>query len=218
MSDTQRVVMMWPTELKEKVREVAGKGGITEFTIKAVSVHLGVDGDLSEVEKQVNEVKYFAQQLADQLVLGGDREDRLQALMEVQFPDWIDTSGWPPAFADRVRPEEPVGVEPELEPEPAAEPEVPEVVQVAEVVPPNPIPQELVEKEEEPELSAPEAPVVSGDRDDLFARVMAKTGGTLSDVPGLKVASEIPKPPPVEQKDLCPACGEERVDGECWTC
>jgi hypothetical protein len=91
------------------------------------------------------------------------------------------------------------------------------VVQVAEVVPPNPIPEPLAQEDPE-QPPKPEIPAPPGDRDDLFARVMAKTGGTLSDVPGLKVASEIPKPPPVEQKDLCPTCGEERVDGECWTC
>lgn len=71
-----------------------------------------------------------------------------------------------------------------------------------------------------------------GNRDDLFARIMAKTGGALDDVPGLKLASDIekPAPKPVEPEpapqveapaastEVCPNCGDLLVEGECWSC
>lgn len=68
----------------------------------------------------------------------------------------------------------------------------------------------------------PWTPPASEGGDDLFARLMAKTGGKVDgfeDLKGhLKPASEIPQPEPVVQKDLCGKCGDEKVDGECWTC
>lgn len=57
-------------------------------------------------------------------------------------------------------------------------------------------------------------------RDDLFAKLMAKTGGDVdldSLKKALKPASEIPKPEPKDDT-RCPTCGEELIDGECWTC
>lgn len=57
-------------------------------------------------------------------------------------------------------------------------------------------------------------------RDDLFAKLMAKTGGDVdldSLKKALKPASEIPKPEPKDD-NRCPTCGEELIDGECWTC
>lgn len=68
----------------------------------------------------------------------------------------------------------------------------------------------------------PWTPPAASGGDDLFARVMAKTGGKVEGFEGLKEhlkpASEIERPAPVVQKDLCPKCNEELVDGECWTC
>lgn len=223
MADTERVVMLWPKELKDKVREVAGKRGITEFTVDAVSIHLGVSGDLGSTNKELNEVKYFAQQLADQLVLGVESpEERLQALMEIEFPSWIDTSGWPPNFAARVHPE-PVAI-PEPEPDWISDesPLTPEekVEKFEALEKPDPQPEvEVVATESDREM------VAEPSRDDLFARVMAKAGGKLDDVPGLKLASQVEKPAPREEEPVvvdsaprCATCGEELVDGECWTC
>lgn len=233
--ETERVVMLWPKALKEQVRETAGKRGITEFTLKAVNVHLGIDADLEHSDRLLNETRHFAQQLADQLVLGGGTDERLQFLMELEFPTWVSTQGWPAAYAERVRPPVPVAA-----PEPAQ-------VTVSAVVPPkerppgtagfstmaHPKPESLPTVTEEQaeqlaEIPPEEVPVfkpiedlphdTGAGRDDLFAKVMAKTGGALADVPGLTVASAIPKPEPVVQKDLCPSCSQEMIDGECWTC
>lgn len=238
-SSNARVVMMWPSELKEQVREVAGNRGMTEFTVEAVSIHLGVGADLSAREKELNEVKNFAQQLADQLVLGqASPQERLQSFMELEFPDWIDTSGWPASFAERVRPQL---VEPEPVPMPMLDKEnervsvpqepVAEVETVAERIvqaidkAESPKTEVLLEAAIEEELAPLDLPH-DVNRNDLFARVMAKAGGKLDDVPGLKLASEVEKPAPkqaepevsVSASELCPNCGEEMIDGECWTC
>lgn len=42
--ETSRVAMVWPTELKERVRQVAGARGITDFTITAVEASLKAQG------------------------------------------------------------------------------------------------------------------------------------------------------------------------------
>ncbi len=277
---TQRVVMLWPEELKEQVRDIVTKDGstITDFVVKAVEVHLGQSQDLGQVEKEVNEVRHFAQQLADQLVLGvNSPEERLQTLMEIDFPSWIDTSGWPSNFAERVRPEfvtPPVSHMGDMDDEPGSThqravtegiPSAPTVVRrrkdeevsvvAAEIAvrdkaildrlqeaedieraqdeiiaaDPTPAPEEPVAVAVEP------APVVAPDRDDMFARIMAKAGGKRDDVPGLKLASEVAKPEPKEDgpnevetqqleaeaasaAGLCATCGDELIDGECWSC
>lgn len=188
---TERVTQIWPKALKDKVREQAES--ITEFTIEAVELHLGVSQDLAGVHKELGETRYFAQQMADQIVLGIESpEERLQTLMELEFPEWIDTTGWPETYAARVRP-----VEPSVEPF-VTEAETTEAELVEQVT-------ELVEKAQSPKAKAIlEVALDEGfkpkeedaTRDDLFAKVMAKTGGKLTDVPGLKVASDIEKPAP----------------------
>lgn len=243
MSETERVVQLWPRELKEQVKEVAGKRGLTEVTIKAVKIHLGVDADLTAVEKELNEVKFFAQQMADQVVLGIESpEQRLQALMELEFPSWIDTSGWPKSFADRVRPDVPEQVQVNVSNHDLSQrtgnPQVNEssVAQEVMIPPPelvDPIITNITSIPLPEEAESPKAKVLlevaAGEKgrpskDDLFARVMAKTGGNLTDISGLKLASEIPVPPEREETEVvtpegvCPTCGEAKVDGECWTC
>lgn len=42
MSDTERVAMLWPPELKQRVHAVAGKRGLTQFTIDAVEKALAL--------------------------------------------------------------------------------------------------------------------------------------------------------------------------------
>ena len=237
---TERVVMNWPVDLKKRVREMAGDRGMTEFIIKATSIYLEEDASFIQLEQQLDENRHFTQLLADQLVLGGDSDERLQFLMELDFPDWISTQGWPEAYAERVRPhkearEEILGGGP--------------VVEVTRIVPPkerrddHPVPvdpptpsevdsfvalaeQPLAEKKpavvkkvkvaRPPQIRAPlvEKPAVAKPApavgDDLFSRL--KASGKL------KVASDLPKPDPVVMKDLCPTCNEELIDGECWTC
>lgn len=192
--------MNWPKPLKDQVREVAGNRGITEFCMHAVNVHLGNE-DLRQVQKDLDQARAFAQQLADQLVLGGSQEDRLQFLVELQVPDWILTHSWPPAYT-ALR-EEMVAEAPDVEAE------EPAVVEVSEIVPAKPI-----EPVETPTVGVSESPTVDlphdTQGDDLFARL--KAAGKL------KVASEIPQPEPVVQRDLCTTCSEELIDGECWTC
>ena len=195
---TERVTQIWPQELKNSVREKAGPGGLTEFTIEAVEQHLGVAQDLDALRKELGETRYFAQQMADQIVLGIESpEERLQTLMELEFPSWIDTSGWPETYAARVRPDIPEPFKETTEAELVEQ--VSELAEQAESPRAKAILEAAVDEGFKPVETvevgeAFEPPKLKKGRDDLFAKVMAKTGGKLVDVPGLKVASEIEKP------------------------
>lgn len=229
MSDTTRVNMIWPKELKERVNEANGPRGLTEFTLEAVDMHLkGGADELQRLEKELNQTKHLTQLLADRIVMGGSNVDRLEAFMELELPAWLDTSGWPSEMAKRVP------VEPEVEIPPAVI-DTPGPVDVEEsmdtptdwINDPETTPEEKVEKFEElkPEpTTGPSGEELPDDffekkmgGTDLFAKVMAKTGGDPL-MNELKPASEIPKPEAKPQVDLCPTCGEELVMGECWTC
>lgn len=233
--------MIWPADLKARVIERTGgvRGGLTEFTLEAVELHLKGEGAVRDLELELNETKLLAQLLADRIVMGGTQADRLEALMEVEFPAWMDTSGWPSEFAKRVPIEEidrnarAYGYEVGKGAEPA------DVVQVTEGNPfvPQPDPEPAEKPKPEPtdedvdrsrveegkrkaaeararisaktEAPAPETePVPSGlkstDRkDDLFARIAAKSGDDdMAAVLGkVTTASEIsaPGPKPVEE-------------------
>jgi len=153
---TERVVMVWPKDLKDKVRDRAGHRGITEFVTKAVETYLG------EVPKPDSENK------------------------RVFVPDSAVASTLSEPQETPIHKPNKAAAAPESAPEP-----------------------------EDP--GAQDLPHDTSGRDDLFARLMAKTGGGVdfdAMKAQLKPASEIPKP----QKDSCPRCGEELVDGECWTC
>lgn len=258
---TERVTMVWPKDLKDEVRDKAGQRGMTDFIMEATRLHLGVSADLDATTTQLNEAKHLVQLLADRLVMGGEHDDRLQALMELELPAWIDTTGWPTPMAELVHPEVPTAplvgdpVTVTHAPPKTPPPAVDELPEPGEAQPPVP---------DKPEPSAPEVstPVdlphdKQGPRDDLFAKVMAKTGGKLADVPGLKVAADVEPPAekapvdgPIEPLDgpsglsvddddqaaealevmeevveiatkagkACPTCGDELIDGECWTC
>lgn len=203
---TVRVVMNWPYSLKERIRTMAGDRGMTELITKAVLVFLGDDASITELEKVINETRYFAQQLADQLILGGSAEERREFMMEIQFPEWIQTQGWPEEFASRVRrsPQTSVKVVPkkpesEPKPEPKAEP-------VATVrAKPAPAPASAPARTTAPARMAT-API----GDDLFSRLKASGH--------LMAASDLPQPEPMVMRDLCPTCSGELIDGECWTC
>lgn len=246
--DKSRVTMLWPTNLKDQVREKVGARGLTDFAVEAVGQHLTKADRQGDLQKEVNELKNLAQLLADRVAMGGDYQDRRAALMEVELPPWIDTQGWPDDLAELVRPElltleEPV-------PAPVVEPVEPE---------PEKATTSTQDDEDEdlhrpmfmtgrPKEKAPEEPVEpvapveprplphDAGGDDLLARVRAKAlekGVDLGDMP-MKKASEIEPPArvdapdtpdtpdlpaaPAEKVDVCPKCGSELVGGECWEC
>lgn len=245
--------MVWPAELKDRVRDKVGSRGLTEFVTEAVDLHLRGGADaLAALEKELNETKNLAQLLADRTVMGGSNVDRLEAFMELELPSWMDTSGWPSEFAKRVHPEtaeefdakleagEPVVLLPELPPEvvrdePTPQPEVTTCTHcggegceqcnsVGEwLADPKTTVEEKVEKFEAlspQETTGPDedeffAQKTSGS--DLFAKVMAATGGDPL-MNELKPASEVPAPEAKPMIDACPNCGDELVNGECWNC
>lgn len=219
---TDRVTMLWPSALKEKVRDRAGHRGLTSFTVEAVVNHLMVADRQKQLEKELSETKYLAQLLADRIAMGGDYQDRHEALMEVDLPHWIDTQGWPDEYAELVKPE---------------------LVEVAEPVTPVPAtPTPVFQSADSRPVPEPPLPHdAGGESDDLFAKIRAKAAekGVDIDGMGLKRASDIPAQPEPELPtealpklargvraptqvapplDACPKCGEELVAGECWTC
>ncbi len=83
---TERVTMVWPKALKDLVREKSAGRGMTEYIMEATQLHLGVADDLGATTLQLNEAKHLVQLLADRLVMGGEHDDRLQALMAQTGP------------------------------------------------------------------------------------------------------------------------------------
>lgn len=104
MSDeeTTRITQIWPVALKEEVQGKAGKRGMTEFTLAALRTRLAGEDRAKILERELSEVKYLAQLLADRYAMGGSAADRESALMEVELPSWMDTTGWPEALAKQV--------------------------------------------------------------------------------------------------------------------
>jgi hypothetical protein len=130
--------------------------------------------------------------------MGGDDDDRRQALMEVELPEWLVTTGWPTEMANLVRP-----------PAPTASPVAPE----------NPDVQTPVQ------ISDEEPATAEGERDDLFARIAKRTGQPVD--PGFKDlqrASDLDAPEKPkdhhnhawERTDgiLCCTCGAWIDDGD----
>lgn len=199
MTENVRVAMEWPKELKESVREKVGPRGLTEFVLDAVNVRLN-DGAALDSKAEVREAREVAQKLAS-LVMS-DSVDKTLTLTSMHRPGWLDTSSWP--IVDETKPE-PVA------PEPVKLPEEPTA-----------------------DLLGTQAP------DDFFAKVMK--AGKLKDAEvqllqeNMKPASdleaeeagrvmeevvaigEVAVMPTTSTEDLCPSCGEPRVDNECWTC
>jgi len=100
--ETERVNMNWPTGLKERVRELVGTRGLTGFVVEAVETRLSGEDRVKSLEKEVDELRYLAQLLADRYVMGGDHEDREAFLMELELPTWLRTDGWPTNLARQV--------------------------------------------------------------------------------------------------------------------
>lgn len=221
MTDTERVTMVWPSSLKEQVRERVGQRGLTGFVLEAVQTKLGthdaVTQEIKETSRELNEARDLAQRMADLFVRQGDYEDPTEQLQELALPAWIATTGWPSELAKLVPPEDSRLLVNVL----ADEPEKPEKPE-AEV---EPIDVDgLLHRPMA--LAKPKDPNA---KPDLFARLQ-------SQVPGLKPASEILAPgatepvstpvpnvvtpsPVVEAAvDVCPVCGSALLDGECWEC
>lgn len=188
---TERVAMLWPTELKERVREKVGQRGLTKFALEAVEAKLGtfdaqlaVEDAKAEVEKELAQVRDLAQHLADAIATSGPGFNGFEVLWEIGLPPWMDTKGWPEHTANLVRGLDAVVARPAPKDEAAEQPKqptpqeqpqpepssIPDPSHEPKSVPENK-PQEQVqtpvqEKPSEPEPAAP--------RNDLFAKVMAK--------------------------------------------
>lgn len=100
--DKARVTMLWPEDLKEAVRERVGSRGLTEFAIEAVRAKLGTHDAHKADSKELNEVKFLAQSLADTIAMATDYEDPASQLRVLDLPDWISTEGWPEHLQDVV--------------------------------------------------------------------------------------------------------------------
>lgn len=229
--NTSRVSMLWPESLKEKVRDRVGSRGLTVFTIEAVEAKLGIHDSHKADAKELNEVKDLAQRLADALAMGGDYEDRASALRLLELPAWIQTVGWPDQLAAIVKPEDstPEPVEPEPEPIVATSPEEAESSDSND---------NIVESSELPAVGDPgtvrSTPPGESKASDLLERIRGKATEKGVDLSGveLKPASSIenesqpeasprqeePVATPVANPDVCPKCGTELVNGECWEC
>lgn len=139
MSDEhERVTMLWPINFKARVRDEVGGRGLTAFVIEAVEEKLTGVQKIADLQRQLDETKFFAQQLADIVVRDSPYEGAFEALQNLAgLPDWLDTTGWPERIA-RLVPEEP-------EPTPAPQTDVraaallgsiPGLVRASEVEPP----------------------------------------------------------------------------------
>jgi len=207
LSEMVRVAMEWPKEVKETVREKVGPRGLTEFVLDAV--HDRLNGSALDSKEEIREARDVAQKLAD-LVMS-DSVDKSLTLTSMHRPRWLDTNSWPV---------------PEVEPEP--EPVAPE---------PDPVLPEKPTTEDR----------LGHQPDDFFKKVMRAgklNDGEIDYVRDhLKPASDLEAQEAIEvmdevvaigeeaqlaldpvavfgkhAEDLCPSCGEPRVDGECWTC
>lgn len=171
-----RVVMVWPEELKNMVRDKVGPRGLTGFVIEAVCAKL--ENPTEEDEALAQEVA-AKQNLTPPENLGKQtREEIISSVMDPELQQ---------AETEQRQHES-----------------------------------EMVHTFQENQNSAK--------RDDLFAKLMAKTGGNLDGFSDLKLASEISQPDPkpmteltepvlVEgDTDVCPKCGDLLIDGECWSC
>lgn len=97
-----RVNMNWPLGLKDRVAELVGSRGVTKFTVEAVETRLAGEDRVRILEKDLDELKWLCQLLADRYAMGGEHDDRRAQLMEVELPAWLRTDGWPEDLAKLV--------------------------------------------------------------------------------------------------------------------
>jgi hypothetical protein len=127
--ETERVTMLWPTDLKGTVRDMVGPRGLTDFVVDAVKAKLDMPVEDPEVveSKELGEARFLVQRLADCIAMAGEYEDRESTLRELDLPPWVETTGWPENLARAINPIEPV-MQP-VNPQPVEQPveEVPEL-------------------------------------------------------------------------------------------
>lgn len=208
---SSRVAMVWPADLKKEA--MGASKNLTEFTLEAVRTKLaGADREaelkarIAELEAEQSETRYLAQLLADRYAMGGDYDDRVSALMEVDLPTWLETDGWPAELAKLVPTEEPV-VEvvnsKTYTDEELAKPSYQVAAEAVVRVPKD----DLRAVEFEAEFIETEDPAAAMDAlapvtppSDLMAKIAAKAqekGVELTtDLDTLKPASQIPQPEP----------------------
>lgn len=96
---TDRVAQIWPSEVKIAAQEMGKKlkptQNLTEFTVEAVRQRLSGEDRFIGLEREVGELRYLCQLLADRVAMGGEHDDRTHLLMEVELPSWMKTDGWP---------------------------------------------------------------------------------------------------------------------------
>ena len=191
----ERVNMNWPPGLKDRIREHAGARGVTEFVVTACEVRLVDEDRVKTLEKEVDELRYLAQLLADRYVMGGDHEDREAFLMEVDLPSWMSTDGWPANLAKQViREHVPLPPTPE---ERIPSPPPPVVGQGEPTPEPDPGPEVEDDDLHRPmALTKPKEPLFEEGGSSLFSRVAevaARKGIDMSGA-GLVPASQIQAP------------------------
>lgn len=223
-----RVNMQWEQDLKDRVQDRVGKRGLTEFTVQAVEAKLAGHDTSQDLDKELNQTRDLAQQLADALVRSGDADDARARVMEIDLPAWLETTGWPQEFADLVPIEdaapEPVNV-PSSDPDEVIQ-QGPHSPQVAASAPTHGYTEEDLAKPswqvagevslrngETATITTP--PVVVTEGGSLLDRVRAKAAEKGVDMDGmdLKPASSLPKPPAPERPEPDPQISQvERLE------
>lgn len=103
-----RVNMNWPLGLKDQVVALTGPRGVTKFVVEAVETRLTGEDRVKNLQKEVDELRYFTQLVLDRYVMGGDHENRESFLMELDLPAWLRSDGWPSELAKLIPRKDPV--------------------------------------------------------------------------------------------------------------
>lgn len=244
MSENSRVAMMFPTDLKEHLQEVAGPRNLTTWVLNAIydKLEQKAQGALDPAEAkvlegQLKEARKLAQTFADAIAATDDDPNPQRVLQSRNLPDWLDQKSWPqhlkvepkPTPAIEVGAESPV----ERKVEPVAQPDwVSEEPDWVDEAPAEEVKERFEKLDPEPTVGPPNA-----ERSDFLARVQAKAAEL-----GLSVASDLPVPakpervveepepveaqvltepaplPQIKDPNACSTCGSELVEGECWWC
>lgn len=223
--------MMFPSDLKDRLQELAGPRNLTSWVLNAVydKLEQKAEGALEpteakKLEAQLLEARDLAQALADAIAATDDDPNPQRALQGRELPDWLSQKDWPLHLKAEARPT-PVVVEPEPVKDWVDDPDLSREETLAKF-----------------KALGPEPTVGPEGRNDLLARVQAKakelglvtaasipipdkpaiTAPELADLPhDVQTEPVYTEPAPLSQiKDpnACSACGSELVEGECWWC
>lgn len=89
MMERVRIQQQWDADLHRRAQVVAGKHGLTRFTVAAVRASLGTGPTAAE------EARTYAQRVTDALAMMSPDDDPRLILELLQPPEWIDTSQFP---------------------------------------------------------------------------------------------------------------------------